>query len=84
MAIPPQEVSAERALVSWSEGEPNEDDAAEVTPAVASTSLRIRQIEIAGFKSFRDRTLLRFPSKHKWKINVYPTSIQFFRRANSS
>ena len=28
MAIPSQEVSAERALVSWSEGEPNEDAAA--------------------------------------------------------
>lgn len=63
MAIPPQEVSAERALAAWSEGEPNEDDAAEITPAVGSATLRIRQIELAGFKSFRDRTLLRFPSR---------------------
>ena len=63
MAIPPQEVSAERALAAWSEGEPTEDDAAEITPTVGSATLRIRQIELAGFKSFRDRTLLRFPSR---------------------
>ena len=60
MAIPSQEVSAERALVSWSEGEPNEAAGA---PTVVSPALRIRQIELVGFKSFRDRTLFRFPSR---------------------
>jgi chromosome segregation protein len=63
VAIPPQEVSAERALVAWSDGEPNEDEAADVSPPVSSATLRIRQIELVGFKSFRDRTLLRFPSR---------------------
>src|SRR5512147_1363825 len=63
VAIPPQEVSAERALVSWAEGDSNEDDAAEGAPAVTTATLRIRQIELVGFKSFRDRTVLRFPSR---------------------
>ncbi len=63
MAIPPQEVSAERALVSWSEGDEPSDEGAGSAPSVSAATLRIRQIEIVGFKSFRDRTLLRFPSR---------------------
>ncbi len=63
MAIPPQEVSAERALVSFSEGDPTEDEVTESTPSTTTATLRIRQIELVGFKSFRDRTLLRFPSR---------------------
>ncbi len=59
MAIPPQELSVEHALVSWSE-----QHARDVEPATDATlsaaALRIRQIEIVGFKSFRDRTILRF------------------------
>ena len=65
MAIPPQEVSAERVLESWADAESDEpatpDDRA-VKPLHGPASLRIRQIEIAGFKSFRDRVVLRFPS----------------------
>jgi chromosome segregation protein len=63
VAIPPQEVSSERALVSWSEGDGHPDESADATPVVTSATLRIRQIELVGFKSFRDRTLLRFPSR---------------------
>ncbi len=63
MAIPPQEVSVERALVSWPESEPTDDGAADQTSLITSASLRIRQIELVGFKSFRDRTILRFPSR---------------------
>jgi chromosome segregation protein len=63
VAIPSQEMSAERALVSWAETEPSEDGPADVAPPVTSATLRIRQIELVGFKSFRDRTLLRFPSR---------------------
>ncbi len=37
-----------------------DDDEAVAPPA--SATLRIRQIEIAGFKSFRDRVVLRFPT----------------------
>jgi len=59
VAIPPQELSVEHALVSWSE-----PDAVETEPAADATlsaaSLRIRQLELVGFKSFRDRTVLRF------------------------
>jgi chromosome segregation protein len=59
VAIPPQELSVEHALVSWSES-----DGAETEPAADATlsaaSLRIRQLELVGFKSFRDRTVLRF------------------------
>lgn len=63
MAIPPQEVSAERALASFSEGDLTEDEVTERAPSTSTATLRIRQIELAGFKSFRDRTLLRFPSR---------------------
>jgi chromosome segregation protein len=63
VAIPPQEVDAERALVSWSEGDGEPAETADATPVVTSATLRIRQIELVGFKSFRDRTLLRFPSR---------------------
>lgn len=63
MAIPPQEVSAERALASFSEGDPTEDEVTESAPSPTTATLRIRQIELVGFKSFRDRTLLRFPSR---------------------
>jgi chromosome segregation protein len=63
VAIPPQEVSAERALMAWSDGDPIDDGPSDPTPAVVSASLRIRQIELVGFKSFRDRTLFRFPSR---------------------
>lgn len=63
MAIPPQEVSAERALASFSEGDLTDDEVTERAPATSTATLRIRQIELAGFKSFRDRTLLRFPSR---------------------
>ncbi|MEB2285830.1 MAG: chromosome segregation protein SMC [Polyangiaceae bacterium UTPRO1] len=62
MAIPPQEIEAERALVAWS-GDDAEREAAGPTPSVNVATLRIRQIELVGFKSFRDRTLLRFPSR---------------------
>lgn len=63
MAIPPQEVTAERALASFSEGDLTEDEVTESAPSTTTATLRIRQIELAGFKSFRDRTLLRFPSR---------------------
>lgn len=63
MAIPPQEVSAERALASFSEGDLTDDEVTERAPSTSTATLRIRQIELAGFKSFRDRTLLRFPSR---------------------
>lgn len=63
MAIPPQEVSVERALASFSEGEPTGDEVIESAPSSTTATLRIRQIELVGFKSFRDRTLLRFPSR---------------------
>lgn len=63
MAIPPQEVSAERALVSFSEGELTDPEVTESAPSATTATLRIRQIELVGFKSFRDRTLLRFPSR---------------------
>ncbi len=57
MAIPPQEVSTERARVSWPE---IEERGASIEAPRAVASLRIRQIEIVGFKSFRDRTVLHF------------------------
>lgn len=63
MAIPPQEIDAERELVSWSDGDGEPEDAPGATPVVSTATLRIRQIELVGFKSFRDRTLLRFPSR---------------------
>jgi len=63
VAIPPQEVSAERALVSWSEGDAEIEESIGPAPSVSAPTLRIRQIELVGFKSFRDRTLLRFPSR---------------------
>ncbi len=64
MAILPEELSTERALAEvLSDGEGGPDDLADGTPTVTSATLRIRQLEIAGFKSFRDRTLLRFPSR---------------------
>ena len=59
MAITPQELSVEHALVSWPE-----PDVVEAEPAADATlsaaPLRIRQLELVGFKSFRDRTVLRF------------------------
>ena len=62
MAIPPQEVSAERALVSWPETQDSLDDRPAGDSLPTAAPLRIRQLEIVGFKSFRERTLLRFPS----------------------
>ena len=59
MAIPPQEVSTERALLAWPEVQEASETVATETPR-ALASLRIRQIEIVGFKSFRDRTVLHF------------------------
>ncbi len=60
MAIPPQEVSAERALVSWPEPEIGEETDSGVDAAFRAAPLRIRQLELVGFKSFRDRIVLRF------------------------
>ena len=62
MAIPPQEVVAERALVSWPEAENTYDGEPSADSPLSATPLRVRQLEIVGFKSFRDRTVLRFPS----------------------
>ena len=62
MAIPTHEISAERALESWPAPEPGADaDDAGAQSAAVTLGLRIRQLEIVGFKSFRDRTILRFP-----------------------
>src|SRR3954452_3811796 len=57
VAIPTQEISAERALESWSAAEPPDAGA---DAAATTLGLRIRQLELVGFKSFRDRTVLRF------------------------
>jgi chromosome segregation protein len=59
VAIPTQEISAERALESWVE--PGADADAGAQSAATTVGLRIRQLELVGFKSFRDRTILRFP-----------------------
>jgi chromosome segregation protein len=60
VAIPPQEVSAERALVSWSEPDVVEEHDATADATLRAAPLRIRQLELSGFKSFRDRVVLRF------------------------
>jgi len=60
VAIPPQEVSAERALVSWPEPEIGEEAESGADAAFRAAPLRIRQLELVGFKSFRDRVVLRF------------------------
>ncbi len=60
MAIPPQEVSAERALVSWPEPDIADEGDVAVDASLSAAPLRIRQLELVGFKSFRDRTVLRF------------------------
>jgi chromosome segregation protein len=65
VAIPPQEISVERALVPWPEEVPEGEDAEAASPvdaALGAAPLRIRQVELIGFKSFRDRTVLRFPA----------------------
>ena len=62
MAIPPQEVSVERALLSWQEPESAYEGTPFADSPLGDAPLRIRQLEIVGFKSFRDRTVLRFPS----------------------
>jgi len=62
VAIPPQEVPAERASVAWAEArEANGNGNGSVTPRAGVAPLRIRQLELVGFKSFRDRTVLHFP-----------------------
>ncbi|MBI3768990.1 MAG: chromosome segregation protein SMC [Deltaproteobacteria bacterium] len=60
MAIPPQEVSAECALVSWPEPDIGEDTESAADASLRAATLRIRQLELVGFKSFRDRVVLRF------------------------
>ncbi len=60
MAIPPQEVSVERALMTWPEPESTDDGNPPVDAVLGAAPLRIAQIELVGFKSFRDRTVLRF------------------------
>ena len=62
MAIPPHEVSAERALVFWPEAGNGHQGQAASDALVSEAGLQIRQVELVGFKSFRDRTVLRFPS----------------------
>ena len=60
MAIPPQEVSAERALVNWPQPEIGDDTESAADASLRAAPLRIRQLELVGFKSFRDRVVLRF------------------------
>ncbi len=62
MAIPTQEISAERALEAWPAPADRSDADARAATAPTTIALRIRQLELVGFKSFRDRTILRFPA----------------------